>query len=261
MPLSLGPVRGVGILGVAVAALLILQLSLQTLQVEVAQGIGAEAAGLEVAVGGDVRVLLQQVRDAGEDGGLDAIGVQALEQQERLEVGVGREASSHPPGVCSARAMGLGRDGSHGGERGVERATRAMGASGRESVADGRVAWFDEEIVANCRRGAIAAQPGPGRFATAPNGCPWRPPIRRVQPRCPERERGAQTARLCRERDLDATMAWIWNTDESCPSTVHHIEPRCRHFCCVDVSSAVAFIFRRARGLRRIQALLPKLHY
>ena len=169
MPLSLGRVRAVPVRGVAVAGLLILQLSLQTLQVKVAQGIGAEAASLEVAVGGDIRVLLQQVRDAGEDGWLDAIGMQALEQQERLEVGVGREASSHPPGVCSARAMGLGRDGSHGGERGVERATRVMGASGGDSVADGRVAWFDEEIVANCRRGA--SQP------SQPRGPLQRPPM------------------------------------------------------------------------------------
>ena len=111
LSLSLGRARDIAVVGVAVGGLLMLELSLQALE-----GIGAEAAGLEVLVGGDVRVLLQQVGDAGEDGGADAIGMEALEQQERLEVGVGRDASRHPPGVCSARAMGVGWDGSHGDE-------------------------------------------------------------------------------------------------------------------------------------------------
>lgn len=119
LSLSLGRARDIAVVGVAVGGLLMLELSLQALEVEVAQGIGTEAAGLEVLVGGNVRVLLQQVGDAGEDGGADAIGMEALEQQERLEVGVGRDASRHPPGVCSARAMGVGRDGSHGDEGGT----------------------------------------------------------------------------------------------------------------------------------------------
>lgn len=113
LPLSLGRAGRV-IVGGLLEAKLELAFPLQTLEVEVAQGIGTETAGLEVLVGGDVRVLLEQVGDAGEDGGADAIGVEALEQQERLEVGVGRDASRHPPGVCGARAMGVGRDGSHG---------------------------------------------------------------------------------------------------------------------------------------------------
>jgi hypothetical protein len=69
MPLSLGRVRDGAMLSVAVAGVLNLNLDLplQALQVEVAQGIGAQAAGLEVLVGGDVRVLLQQVRYPAED--------------------------------------------------------------------------------------------------------------------------------------------------------------------------------------------------
>jgi hypothetical protein len=97
---------------VAVVALLEVDLAPQPLEIEAAQGIRAEAAALEVAVAGDVGVLLQQVRDAGEDGGADAIGVQTLEEEQRLEGGVGRAASIHPPvpvGVRGARrAMGRG---------------------------------------------------------------------------------------------------------------------------------------------------------
>ena len=115
MPLSLARAGDFPILvAIAVGALLILNLPLQTLQVEVAQCIGTEAAGLEVLVGGDVRVFLQQVGYPAEDGGPYAVGMEALEQQQRLEVGVGGEARIHPPGVCSARAMGSGRKGSHG---------------------------------------------------------------------------------------------------------------------------------------------------
>jgi hypothetical protein len=118
MPLSLRRVRDVPILALAVAALLILELPPQTLQVEVAQCIGTETAGLEVLVRGDVRVLLQQVRYPAEDRRRDAVSMEALEQQERLEVGVGGDASIHPPSVCSARAMGRGRNGSQRDERG-----------------------------------------------------------------------------------------------------------------------------------------------
>jgi hypothetical protein len=98
---------------VAGLGLLVVQLAPQPLQVKVAQGIRAQAAALEVLVGGNVRVLLQQVRDAAKDAGADAIGMQALEQQERLEGGVGSAAVIHPPrpvGVRGARrAMGRGR--------------------------------------------------------------------------------------------------------------------------------------------------------
>jgi hypothetical protein len=80
MPLSLGRVAALPILTLAVASLLILELPLQTLQVEVAQCIRAEAAGLEVLVRSDVGVFLQQVGYAAEDRGRDAIGMEALEQ-------------------------------------------------------------------------------------------------------------------------------------------------------------------------------------
>jgi hypothetical protein len=64
-----------------VAALLVLNLLPQTLQVEVAQCIGTQPAALVVFVACNVGILLQQVRDAAEDSGADAIGMQALEQQ------------------------------------------------------------------------------------------------------------------------------------------------------------------------------------
>jgi hypothetical protein len=149
MPLSLGRVCDLGILALAVGSLLVLQLPLQTLEIEVAQSIGTEATGLEVLVGGHVGVLLQQVGYPAEDGGLYAVGMQALEQQQRLEVGVGRAASIHPPGVCSARAMGLGRKGSHGCEGARERGRRGRrGSYGRQTGmayegGDGRVGRGD----------------------------------------------------------------------------------------------------------------------
>lgn len=166
MPLSLARAGDFPILvAIAVGALLVLNLPLQTLQVEVAQCIGTEAAGLEVLVGGDVRVFLQQVGYPAEDGGPYAVGMEALEQQQRLEVGVGGEARIHPPGVCSARAMGSGRKGSHGccvggdsllGQAdGHRMRLEEMGASGGEIVRDGRALGVDGgdcRNVANCRR-------------------------------------------------------------------------------------------------------------
>jgi hypothetical protein len=68
---------------VAVGALA-LDLVLEDVQVEVAQGVRAEAAALEALVLGDVRVALQQLRDSAEDVRGEAIGVQRLEQQQRL---------------------------------------------------------------------------------------------------------------------------------------------------------------------------------
>jgi hypothetical protein len=47
--------------------LLALDLLLQNVQVKVAQGIRTETAALETPVGGDVRVVLQQLRDPGKD--------------------------------------------------------------------------------------------------------------------------------------------------------------------------------------------------
>ena len=58
MPLSLGRVCDLAMVGIGVGALFEFEFALQTLEVEAAQGIGAETAGLEVLVCGDVRVLL-----------------------------------------------------------------------------------------------------------------------------------------------------------------------------------------------------------
>lgn len=73
------------------------------LEVEAAQRLSTEPADLEVLVAGDVGVLLQLVRDPVEDGGVYAIGVQALEQQQRLEVRVGGHSSIHPPVALGGR--------------------------------------------------------------------------------------------------------------------------------------------------------------
>lgn len=70
--------RGFGVQGAILA--LTLDLLLQQLQVKVAEGIRAQAAALEALVGGDVRVVLQQLRDPAEDGGLYAMGSEGLEQ-------------------------------------------------------------------------------------------------------------------------------------------------------------------------------------
>jgi hypothetical protein len=79
--LALPGVPTVSIRLVVVAALLVLNLLPQTLQVEVAQCIWTQPAALVVFVARNVGVPLQQVRDAAEDSGADAIGMQALEQQ------------------------------------------------------------------------------------------------------------------------------------------------------------------------------------
>lgn len=114
--LPLPRVRAISVCLLIVVALLVLNLPPQALQVKVAQCIWAQSAALEVFVASDVGVLLQQVRDAAEDRVAYAIGSQTLEQQKRLEGGVGRAASIHPPvplGVfCARRAMarrGLGK--------------------------------------------------------------------------------------------------------------------------------------------------------
>jgi hypothetical protein len=148
------PLAWVAIAGgvVAVIALLEVDLAPQPLEIEVAQGIRAETAALEVPVASDIGVLLQQVRDPAEDGSAYAIGVQALEQEQRLEGGVGRAASIHPPvplGVRGARrAMGRGlrkgsqRDGTaDGGSRGAGgHRTAADDGRGRAGEGDGAVA-------------------------------------------------------------------------------------------------------------------------
>jgi hypothetical protein len=104
--LALAGVCGVAADMLARVGLLEVQLPAQALEVEVAQGVRAQAAALEELVAGDVRVLLEQVRDAAKHAGADAIGVQALEQQQRLEGGVGSATGTHPPqpeGVRGAR--------------------------------------------------------------------------------------------------------------------------------------------------------------
>lgn len=80
LPLARG--LDVSILDLAVhGALLALDLLLQDVQVEVAQGIGAQTAALEAPVGGDVGIVLQQLRDSAEDVGPEAIGMERLEQE------------------------------------------------------------------------------------------------------------------------------------------------------------------------------------
>ncbi len=57
-----------------------LDFAAQTVEIEVAQGIGTEAASLEMFVAADVGVLLQQVGYPAKDGGAYAIGMQTLEE-------------------------------------------------------------------------------------------------------------------------------------------------------------------------------------
>jgi hypothetical protein len=183
MPLSLRRACNVPILSFAIGSLLILNLPPQTLQVEVAQCIGTQTAGLEVLVGCDVGILLQQVGYPGEDGGGYAIGMEALEQKQRLEIGVGGEASIHPPGVCSARAMGLGQDGSQRDER-----ERLFGADGHR-MRLGRWAQLGGEIVRDglSRRlmrklsQIVVVVSQCSLPPAALNGSPGREPIRRVE--------------------------------------------------------------------------------
>jgi hypothetical protein len=110
--LPLPRIRAISIRLIAIVALLVVDLPPQAVEIKVAQGIRTETAALEVSVASNVGVLLQQVRDPAEDGGAYAIGMQTLEEEERLEGGVGRAASIHPPvplGVDGAqRAMGRG---------------------------------------------------------------------------------------------------------------------------------------------------------
>ena len=99
--LSLPGVLVVAMLGAAVAAVAgLLQVNLppQTLQVEAAQGIGTQAAALEELLGCDVRVGLQQLGRLAEGIRGHAIAREALEDEERLERGVGGDASRHAPG-------------------------------------------------------------------------------------------------------------------------------------------------------------------
>lgn len=184
---------GGGGVGVAVAitatGLLVVELAAQAVEVEAAQGIRAEAGGLEQRVGGHVGRLLQQVRDAAKDGRGDAVGVQALEQQQGLEAGVGG-AGGHRPG--GARAMGRARNGSQRGGRGVYERRAGIACGGRDGRGRGD-GDGDGADTANCR--GVAALPRP-----RPSWLP-RAPANRARRRRREstRARGGH-GRLCRAR-------------------------------------------------------------
>lgn len=90
--------RVLAILCIAVAALLQLNLPPQPLQVEAAQGIRTQTAGLEELVRRDVWVSLQQLGRLAEGILCHAIALEALEDEERFEGGVGGDASCHAPG-------------------------------------------------------------------------------------------------------------------------------------------------------------------
>lgn len=113
------PIAGVAVRCAFLA--LALGLLLQQQQVHIPQRIGTEPAALEALVGRDAGRLLQRVRDAAEHGRLGAIELEAAEQQKGLEVGVGGEASIHPPvpldGVGRTRAARRGKGSQHDGGR------------------------------------------------------------------------------------------------------------------------------------------------
>jgi hypothetical protein len=90
--------RVLAMLCVAVAALFQLDLSPQALEIEAAQGIRTQPAGLEELVRRDVWVGLQQLRRLAEGILCHAIALEALEDEERFEGGVGGDASCHAPG-------------------------------------------------------------------------------------------------------------------------------------------------------------------
>ena len=97
-PCGLPLPRVVAILGIAVAGLLHIKLPPQPFQIEAAQGIGAQTAALEGLVLSDLGAGLQQLRGLAEGVRGHAIALQALEDEERLEGGVGGDASRHAPG-------------------------------------------------------------------------------------------------------------------------------------------------------------------
>lgn len=76
-------------LAVCRAVIILLDLLLEQSQIQLAQGIGTEAAAVELGVVANKRDTLQLIGDAVEGGGSDAVDAQSLEQQEGLEVGVG----------------------------------------------------------------------------------------------------------------------------------------------------------------------------
>lgn len=157
MPLSLARALDVSILALAVGALLVINLLPQPLQIEVAQSIGTQSTGLEELVAGNVGRVLQQVRDLAKDGRRDTIGMEALEQQERLEVGVGGDLGRHPPGLWGARAMGVGRDGSQRDRRWRQRERRQLDGADGHRMRLGRWARRAGELWEMARMGDVAA--------------------------------------------------------------------------------------------------------
>ena len=68
----------------------------QQAQKHVAQSIGAQSAEFEGAVGADEWVGLEKLGDLAEDGAIDAVDGEVLEQEQRFERRVGGEAQRHP---------------------------------------------------------------------------------------------------------------------------------------------------------------------
>jgi hypothetical protein len=137
------PLAGEGAMwavAVGVGALLMLDLPPQAVEIEGAQGIRAQTRLVEEWVGGHVGVPLQHIRDGAKDGGPDAVGMQALEEQERFEVRVGGEAVIHSPSVRTTTRVQ--RDGSQGdgggGQDGQTRIAWENRDGGRGRVVVGR---------------------------------------------------------------------------------------------------------------------------
>jgi hypothetical protein len=137
--LALAGVRAVGCVAVVGLLQLQFQLATQALKVEAAQGIRAQTAALEEGVARDIRVGLEQLRRLGEGIWRDAIALEALEDEQRLEGGVGGNARRHAPGsvdgVGGARRAGrLGWEGSQGEGGRPRRASQRAGGHGRAAA-------------------------------------------------------------------------------------------------------------------------------
>lgn len=131
--------------------LFVLDFLLQNVQVKVAQSIGTQATALERGILGDVGVGLQQLGDVAEDLRIYAIGMERLKEQERLEVGIGSQASIHATAVERV----IGRRESEGSqlddgpaimlsrrlERGMRRGGRKGDATPRRLMERGRLGW------------------------------------------------------------------------------------------------------------------------
>jgi len=163
-------------------------------------------------VASDFRVLLQQIRDLAEDGVFYAIGMQALEQQKRLESGVGRAASIHPPVPLRAMGRGKRRDGSQRESWGrLRRASGHRTARGRWARWSGGI-WAMSSVAAVMERNRACfcrTAPSPAA-ADARLGPDW--------PACAEGTADASRCRSTRARGDDVDSASdvdqsdrIWN--------------------------------------------------